>query len=239
MNSKIKKLNSSKTAILIVFAIFSTLTFAQEMKPIPMINVAGEGKIKATPDEVCITISQETTGEKAIEVKKENDAKMDAVIKFIKKMNIPQGDYLTQRVTLNPNYDYEAKKHTYIAVQTVAISLKDLSKYDTLMNGLVEVGINRIESVEFKSSKILQLQSDARKLAIKDAKMKAEDFVSVLGQKVGKAFTISDNSQNTNPHPVLYAMKSTGMDASGGPKETLAAGEIEIVVNVNISFLLE
>jgi uncharacterized protein len=227
-----------KKSILILFTLFATLTQAQEMKQIPMINVAGEGKVKATPDEVCITISQETTGEKAIDVKKTNDTKMDAVLKFIKKMNIPQSDYVTQRVSLNPNYDYEAKKHTYIATQTVAVSLKDLTKYDTLMNGLVEVGINRIESVEFKSSKILQLQSDARKLAIKDAKMKAEDFVSVLGQKVGKAFTISDSSQNSNPHPVMYAAKSMAMD-SGAPKETLAAGEIEIVVNVNISFLLE
>jgi uncharacterized protein len=228
-----------KKSILILITLFATLTQAQEMKQIPMINVTGEGKVNVAPDEVCITIAQETTGEKAVDVKKENDAKMDAVLKFIKKMNIPKEDYVTQRVSLNPSYNYDTKKNTYIASQTVAVSLKDLSKYDALMNGLVEVGINRIESVVFKSSKMLQLQSDARKLAVKNAKMKAEDFVSVLGQKVGKAFTISDNSQDSNPHPVMYAtMKAASMDA-GAPKETLATGEIEIVVNVSVSFLLE
>jgi uncharacterized protein YggE len=35
----------------------------------------------------------------------------------------------------------------------------------------------------FQSSKLAQYQSEARKLAMKDAKLKAEDYVSVLGQK--------------------------------------------------------
>jgi uncharacterized protein YggE len=37
---------------------------------------------------------------------------------------------------------------------------------------------------------------------MKDAKLKAEDYVSVLGQKVGKAVT-TDNSQNYQPQPFM------------------------------------
>ncbi|MFD0779127.1 SIMPL domain-containing protein [Flavobacterium myungsuense] len=115
-----------------------------------------------------------------------------------------------------------------------------MSKYDALVDGLVEIGINRIDNVEFKSSKFALLQSDARKLAIKDAKVKAEDFVSVLGQKVGKAITISDNSQNYNPQPIRYAMKTMSMAGDAAEsRETLATGEIEIIVNVSVSFILE
>ncbi len=211
----------------------------QELKQIPIINVSGEGKVKVTPDEVSISISVETKGTNPTDVKNENDIKIDGVIKFIKKMNVAKEDFQTQRVALNPNYDYEKKKHNYIATQTILILLKDLSKYDELMDGIVETGINKIDNVEFKSSKILQLQSDARKLAIKDAKFKAEDFVSVLGQKVGKAMTISDNSQVYNPPPVMFAMKSAMSADAVIPNETLATGQIEIVVNVNVSFILE
>ena len=231
-----------RKVVVILITIFTTMTQAQvqELKPIPLINVSGEGKIKVTPDQACISVSVESKGNNAVEVKKENDAKIDAVIKFIKKMAIAKEDFQTQRVSLNPNYDYEKKKHNYIATQTIVITLKDLSKYDTLMDGIVETGINRIDNVEFKSSKMLLLQSDARKLAIKDAKAKAEDFVSVLGQKVGKAMTISDNSQGYNPQPVMYAMKTMAMaDGAGEPRETLATGEIEIIVNVSVSFVLE
>ncbi len=213
---------------------------AQDLKTLPLISVSGEGKIKVSPDQVIVTVSQDSKGVNAQEVKKENDAKIDLILKFIKKMNIPTTDYLTQRVALYPNYDYDSKKQEYIASQTVSIILKDLSKYDDLMNGLIASGINKIDNVEFKSSKIVQLQSDARKLAVKNAKQKAEDFVSVLGQKVGKAFSISDTSQNHNPNPILFtAMKTASMDGGYASQETLAAGEIEVIVNVNVSFLLE
>jgi uncharacterized protein YggE len=71
---------------------------------------------------------------------------------------------------LNPQYDYEKKKHNYNATQTIEILLRDLSKYDELMEGLVDQGINRIDAVTFQSSKLAQYQSEARKLAMKEAK---------------------------------------------------------------------
>ncbi len=229
-----------KTAILFLSVILSTLTFSQEFRPTPTINVSGEGKIKVAPDMATITISLETKGNNAIDVKKENDLKTDAVIKFIKKSNILKEDFKTERVFLSPNYDYEKKKQNYIASQTIVINLKDLSAYESLMQGLISNGINKIDNVEFKSSNMLQLQSDARKLAIKDAKKKAEDFVFELGQKVGKASMITDNSQNYYPQTRMYEMKSAmSMDGAEMATETIAPGEIEIVVNVSVSFILE
>lgn len=228
-----------KKALLILAVLFMTISYSQEQKQIPSISVSGEGKVKVAPDQASISISIETKGSKANDVKQQNDKKMDAILKFIKNSNIAKEDYQTQRVSLNPNYDYEKKKYSYIATQTLQILLKDLSKYDVLMEGLVDQGINRIDNVEFKSSKMKELQSDARKLAVKDAKAKAEDFVSVLGQKVGKALLISDNSQSYVSQPRMYAMKSSMVMDESVPRETLAIGEIEIMANVSVSFILE
>lgn len=226
-----------KKSFLILMTLFLTVSYAQELKPIPMINVSGEGKIKTVPDQASISVSVETKGTNAITVKKENDAKMDAVLKYIKKY-IAKEDYQTQRVSLNPNYDYQKKKHEYLANQSVKILLKDLSKYDELMEGLVDSGINGINGVEFKTSKLTQLQSEARKLAIKDAQAKAADYVSVLNQKVGKVFTITDNSQPYYPQPMYRSMKAEMADGNM-QRETLAVGEIEIIINVAVSFVLE
>ena len=219
---------------------FMTMSYGQEIKQIPLINVNGEGKVKVAPDQVCISASVETKGNNAKDVKKQNDEKMDAVLKFIKKMNIPTADFKTKQVALNPQYDYEKKKTSYNATQTVEIVVRDLTKYDELMEGLVQQGINRIDRVSFESSKLAQYESEARKLAMKDAKVKAEEYVSVLGQKVGKAFTISDNSQVYRPQPMYAAMRMKEADAMGGASnETLAIGEIEITANVSVSFMLD
>jgi hypothetical protein len=93
--------------------------------------------------------------------------------------------------------------------------------------------------VIFQSSIVADYQSEARKLAMKDAKSKAEDYVSVLGQKVGKAIYVSDNSQNYQPQSVYKRIQTMSMDDSSAITETLAAGEITITANVNVSFVLE
>ena len=229
-----------KNSILILAFLTAFLTHSQEVKQIPLISVNGEGKVKVIPDQVAISVSLESKGAKAADVKKENDLKIDAVLKFIKKMNIDKKDFQTQRVSLNDQFDYQKKKHNYVATQTVVIDLKDLTKYDDLMEGLMDAGINNINGVQFTSSKLEIYKSEARKLAIKEAKLKAEDYVSVLGQKVGKAFTITDNSQNYNPiQNRMYAMAAKSFDIESEPRETLAIGEIEIIINVQVTFLLE
>jgi uncharacterized protein YggE len=57
--------------------------------------------------------------------------------------------------------------------------LRDLSQYDALMEGLMKESTKLI--MWFFSLKA-QYQSEARKLAMKDAKLKAEDYVSVLAK---------------------------------------------------------
>lgn len=226
---------------LLILAVLVTMTMeAQESKPqIPQISVSGEGKVKVTPDQAVIAIGVQNTGKDAKEVKTLNDETIDKVIKFLKKSNIPASDYKTTNVNLFKNYDYEKKKYSYQANQTISITLKDLSKYDQIMSGLNENGVNNISGVEFKSSKMDEFEKEARKKAMLNAKQKAIDYVSVLGQKIGKALLISDNSQTYYPQP-LYKGGMMAMAAGDSEsRETLAVGEIEINATVNVTFVLE
>lgn len=227
-----------KKLVFILFAATSTLANAQDHKLVPQISVAGEGKVKVAPDFAIITVGVENSGADATDVKKKNDTAIDAVIKFLKKSKIAEADYQTQRVSLNKNYDYDKKKYNYSASQTIAITLKDLKGYDVLMTGLVDSGINNIQGVEFKSTKLAQYESEARVKAVADAKLKANDYATALGQRVGKAILVSDNTQPYYPRPMMSAMKMNAGSADMAP-ETLAIGEIEITSNVSISFMLE
>jgi uncharacterized protein len=230
-----------KKIILSLAILLSIMTQAQEQKPMSLISVTGEGKIKVVPDQVQISVSVETKGIKAADVKSENDSKIDGILKFIKKMGVDPKDIQTQRVSLNDQYDYQKKKHNYVATQTVEILLKDILKYDALMEGIVDTGINNINGIEFKSSKIETYKTESRKLAVKEAKQKAEDLVSVLGQKVGRAFTITDNTQAYYPQPQYSGMmmKANYSTDAVAPRETLAVGQIEITSNVSVNFVLD
>lgn len=160
-----------KIVLLLVMATSSI--FAQEVKQIPQISVSGEGKIKVVPDQAKIVVSVQNTAKDATEAKKANDDVTDKVLKLIKSKGIDAKDFQSQRVNLYQNYDYNTKKKNYVANQTISIHLKDLSKYDDLMMNLVETGINGIQGVEFMSSKIKELEKQARKDALLDAKSKS------------------------------------------------------------------
>ena len=228
-----------KNTFLLLAILVTGFTQAQEIKQVPMINVSGEGKIKVVPDQAFIVVSVETKGNIAKDVKKQNDATVEAVIKAIKSSKLLKEDVQTSRISLNPVYDYGKKKYSYNATQSIEILLSDLSIYDELMESLVDSGINGISSVEFKSSKLAQHQSEARKQAMLDAKRKAEDYVSVLNQKTGKAITISDNTQVYYPQPLYQTMRAEKSADAAAPRETLAIGEINITANVSVSFVLE
>ena len=229
-----------KTTVLILTTLFAMTMQAQDQKPqVPQISVTGEGKIKVTPDQAIVSVGFQNSGKDAKEVKTLNDDVVDKVIKFLKKLGIPATDYKTNNVSLYKNYDYEKKKYNFQASQSLTITLKDLSKYDEIMIGLNDAGVNSISGVEFKSSKMEDYEKEARKKAMLNAKQKAADYVSVLGQKVGKALLITDNSQTYYPQP-MYKGNVMAMAADGGAqRETLAVGEMEVITNVSVTFALE
>ncbi len=230
-----------RKVILLAIWFVSIQAISQEQTKFPpQISISGEGKIFVVPDIAIIQLGVQNNGKDPKDVKQLNDVTIDKVIAYIKKFGIPATDYKTTQLSLYKNYDYDKKKYSYQANQTISVTLKDISKYNAFMMDIMETGINVINNVGFKSSKIELFESEARKKAMLNAKKKADDYVSVLpGQKVGKAITISDNSQINYPQPVFMAKGYMADVESKQSRETLAIGEIEIVSNVSVSFVLE
>lgn len=232
-----------KKIAFVLLVMVSTFAGAQQLtqqNTQPQINVAGEGKVTVAPDEAKITIGVENSGADAAEVKKKNDAAVDAVLKYLKNTaKLAEKDYQTKRVSLYRNQDYKTKKYTFYASQTITIHLRDLSKYDAIVMGVVDAGANTIQGVEFLTSKLAQYQSEARIKAVQDAKQKATDYATALGQKAGKAILVTDNTQTYYPSPVMMNARFKAEADAVAPNETLAVGEITITANVNISYSLE
>ena len=223
-----------RTILILAITAMTTLAHAQQIEP--TVGVTGEGKVIVVPDEVTISLGVQTQGKDAAAVKSENDMAVDKVLDFLLKKNIPQNQVQTEYVSLNKNYDYNTKVYNYNASQTISVKLKDLSKYDEIMSGLVASGINSINGVNFGSSKMDTYEAEARKKAVANAKMKAQEYTGVLGQKIGKAVQIAEQGTNTpQPQPMYKMAMSESMDSS---QRTLAPGEMTISSKLQITFHL-
>ena len=146
-------------------------------------------------------------------------------------------DVKTDYIRLSKNYEYNTKQYTFSANQAITVKVRDLANYEDLMNGLLESGINRIDGVSFSSSQQTKLESEARVKAMQNAKLKAQEYASALGQGIGKAISISEFRPQSVPQPFLRS-SAMSMDAEGGGGQTLAPGEMEIRTTVNVRFEL-
>lgn len=221
---------------LLILTLTTTAMMAQS-PPIATIDVSGEGIVKVVPDEVTINIRVENTGENTQTLKKQNDATVSEVLKFLKQMKIADKDVRTEYMNLSKDYDYNTKTYSFSANQSLSIKLRDMSKYEQVIKGLMDTGINRIDGISFSSSNKEALKSQARKKAVENAKMKAMEYASVLDQTVGKAVSITEFSINSGGPQSMYKMAMMESSSSGG-SQTISVGEMEIRTTVNVSFIL-
>ena len=203
-----------------------------------LVNVTGEGTVKVEPDEVLIKSRIEHEGSSAKEVKNQNDLVVDKVIQFLKSKNVPEGNIKTEYLNLNKRYDYNDKTYSYVANQSISIKLNDLDDYEMIMKGLLENGLNRIDGIQFKSSEMEKYEREARKLAVLDAQNRARELAEPLGQEIGKAISISEMDYN-NFQPVYRMSEAVEMSDAKGGQQTIAPGELEIKIKVNIGFELK
>ncbi|HLV46483.1 MAG TPA: SIMPL domain-containing protein [Flavobacterium sp.] len=226
-----------KKLLIVLFMAIGTTMSAQN-QPQNTISVGGEGKVMVKPDEALLSIGVETNNPDAKVAKSENDAVMAKMIDFLKKSGIDAKDYKTERVNLYQRQDYESKEKYYQAGQTIQVHIKDLSKYETIMAGMIDAGANQINGIQFKSSQMEKYESEARKKAVQNAQKKAQDYAQALGQNVGTAIVVSENGAQA-VFPRMYQMKAAAYAESDTAAQTLAEGEIEITANVNITFQLK
>lgn len=225
-----------KTLLLIAF-MSSMLLQAQQISPSqPLVQTNGEGIVKIVPDQVLIKSRIEHDGKDPQEVKRLNDAAVSEVIQYLKSQGISERNIQTDYINLNKNYNYDNKTYSYVSNQAISILLEDLTNYEKIMSGLLEAGLNRIDGIEFKSSEIDKYNSEARKRAVMDAKMKAEEYAGALNQSVGKAVSI--NEIEAGYHQPVYRMNEM-MKTSDAVEESIAPGELEIKAKVIVGFILE
>lgn len=212
---------------------------AQQSSEPALVTVNGEHIIKVVPDEAEVRFAVSSKLKEATDAQKENDAIVAKALAYLAKQGIDEGDVRTTGVSLRPYTEYvsdKERKQLYMAQQSITFRLDDLDKLAGILSGLVDLGVNNIENVEFKTSDLKELQAKARTEAVLDAKAKAEILAAALDQEVGKAYQIIDNtSDNNGPRPVMYRMEAKAADSAA----SIAPGEIEVRAQVSVRFFLD
>ena len=232
--------------------ILSTLIFIS--KPVwaddqpRLVTVTGEADVMTVPDEVQINMQVESFDPILAKAKQTNDEAIKQVLAIVKKYKVDDKDFKTDYFTvrnedryyMDPQTNQQRSKRGFFVTKNVAIILRDVSKFEALYSDSLEAGVNNIYGVEFKTSELKKHREEARVLAVKDAKEKAEKLAGELGQSVDKPYAIQENIQSDWNGPRVMAMTKMAMAPSASQgNETVALGQIKITASVTVSFELK
>ncbi len=232
--------------LILMLLLFSSLcAWAQNDKP--LITVSGQAEINVTPDMAVfnlrvVTLDKDLTKSKAL-----NDEKVRKTLVMAKDYGIASEDVQTNYISVETSFtDYEEGKPRvflgYTVSKKIVLTLRDMSRIESLLSDVIKAGVNRVEGIDFRTTKIRQHKDKARQMAIRAAQEKAIALTKEIGQTIGKAYTIKEEGFSSGSSNSNNFMANTSASASGDYSDeegTIAIGQIPITARVTVSFELK
>jgi hypothetical protein len=204
------------------------------------ITVTGYGAAYGAPDVAVAQIGVQSRSADPGAAVDDTTAKMNAIIAALKALGVEEKDIQTSNFSVYAQQDFDSvtgrseTTFTYVADNTVTVTVRDLSKVGEVLGSAVAAGANNIYGVNFSVSDPAALEAEARDEAMADAKSRAEQLARAAGVTLGAPMTISEYSGGPVPFAVAEARTAIG----GGAPVPVATGQIQVSLQVNVTYLI-
>jgi len=241
-----RKFIGIKVSLIFFMFCFVQLSFAECLPRQRLVTVTGGGEVKVVPDEVVINLSVWILDKELAVGKEKMSAVVKKVLDFTKKLGIDPKHVQTDYIKIDPTYEDYYKKSNFLGYtcsENITVILKDISKFEELLTGALNLGVNRVYGVEFRTTSLRKYRDEARKMAMKAAKEKAQALAAELGQNIGRPYSITEaTSQSYNNFAQVATQRISNEVLSYGTglsEEYFSPGQIEVNANIEVSFELE
>jgi uncharacterized protein YggE len=215
---------------------------AQDATPVAgsstaVVTVLGEGSVTVKPDIATVMIGVQVTKPTLPEAQSEATKEMNRVIKAITNAGISKDDIQTSYYSVNilQNYDNTGTPTEVTGYQVsnqVNVTVRDLDKVGTLLDDVVAAGANSIYGINFGIADPSEAESQARAMAVADAKKRAEELAQAAGLNLGRVLSISEGVAQ----PIPYANAQLAGGKGGGAP--VQSGSLQVTVDVQVTYEL-
>lgn len=161
------------------------------------ITVVGEGIVNIKPDVARANIGVETVSKTVQDATAENNAALTAVLAALREQGIADADLTTSSYSVyTERYGTDGplanEDVRYRVSNNVVVLVRDLESLGSVLDAAIAAGANNIYGVEFLLDDPTAARSEARGLAVANAKATAEELAELNGLKVGSVISISE-----------------------------------------------
>lgn len=217
------------------------------------ISVNGEAVVYVKPDRILINFGVETSAPELTTAKTKNNEIVRRALTLFRESGIAEKDIQTDHLSIEPRYINNYPKSEFLGYfvrNAMVVTLNDAARIEEMVTRALGAGVNYVHGIDFQSVDLKKYREEARVLALKAAREKAEKMSAVLGQTIGRPLQITDNYAN------IFGRQSSGwgnmgganwsqnavqnMTAGGGEGgETIALGQIAVRAGVSVTFELK
>jgi uncharacterized protein YggE len=204
------------------------------------VTVSGSGLVSVAPDVADVVLGVSITKPMVAEAQSAAATSMAAVIAAIKKDGVDPKDIVTVNLSLSPVYDYSNNVAAPRLVgqqytNTVKVTVRDLKTVAAVVDDTVAAGATTIQGISFRLGDPKTVEAQARKLAMADARTKADELASAGGVSVKGVASISE----TTTTPIVYSGVALDKAAAAGQVATpIQTGTTDVTIQVTVSYLI-
>jgi hypothetical protein len=207
------------------------------------LSVSGEGRASAAPDVAVLGLG---VSAKAATVEAANSQAQEAMSDLLDSLEangVQEKDIQTRSFSIHPEYDYRNNEQVltgYRVSHMLQVKVRDIGKAGKVIDDAVEAGgdLLQVQSISFTIDDTTVLRSEAREEAVADAQAKAEELAALAGVTLGKPTYITESVYTPSPQPYFYAERMA-VPATGGAETEVSPGELEVVVNVHMTYAID
>lgn len=226
-----------------LLALVSAPAAAQDLPALEIagtrLDVTASGEVTRVPDIVRITAGVVTRAPNAADALRQNGAQMARVRAALSAAGIADRDIQTLNLSLTPVYrngDYDQRDViAYRASNQLLIRFRQLGGAGPILDALVAQGVNEIAGPMLDFDDPAAALDEARTLAIRNARARADLYARTLGMRVKRVVYVSDDSGGRR----LPVSGFANAQMNGASDTTIDAGGRRIEATVTVVFELE
>jgi hypothetical protein len=160
------------------------------------VNVSGKAVVNVKPDRAQIKLGVQSNGRSAKEAQAKNAATIAKVVKALKALGVESKDIATDWYIIEPLYeDYDSLYiKGYRIYNIIEVTMRDVDKTNDAIVAAFQAGANQVVNVDFYTSELRKYRDQAREMAMRAAKEKAEALAQTAGADTGCVITINENT---------------------------------------------
>ena len=223
-------------ALIVVLALSGCV--ANPNQPIRDLAATGNGKVYIAPDVAYINIGVHTEADSVADAINANSRQAEKVAAALEKLGIESKDVQTTAFNVYPQQEYSPEgtviRRYYSVDNTVYVTVRNLADLSKVLDEVVRAGANNINGISFDILDREGAQSEARDLAIANARQEAEEIAAASGVNLGEIQSVSVYS-NVSPVPV-YEGKGGGAVYERAAEVPVSAGQLVISIDATIVY---